>query len=126
LINVSGDPRYASPEMINNLYYGLRHDVWGLGVLAYFLFAGEFPFDGETTADICDMIISEEPNWDALKLRRVDSKIILLIKGMLIKDPSKRMTIRQVMSHELFQFLEKEDLKVKYSQILIPDPRITP
>lgn len=67
---------------------------------------------GETTEEICKKILNDTPDFEIFKERRVDSKILLLVKGMLIKEPSKRLTIRQVMAHELFQFLEKEEQKV--------------
>jgi serine/threonine protein kinase len=90
-------------------YYGLRHDVWGLGIVAYFLFAGHFPWDGETDVDICDAIIKEDLNIESLKDRKVDSKIIECINGMLLKDKNKRFTIRQVMSHKMFEAFHRQE-----------------
>jgi serine/threonine protein kinase len=99
--------------MIDYKYYGLRHDVWGLGILTYFLFAGQFPWDGENYIKTCDAIQKEPLNLDILKKRKVSSKIIDCIQGMLLKDPSKRLTIKQVMSHKMFQVFHKQDDKVK-------------
>ena len=101
--------------MILQQYYGLRHDVWGLGILCYVLFAGKFPFDGENVPEVCQKILNEDPHFEILRDKRVDTKIVNLIKGMLIKDPSERSTIRQVMSHKIFKILENEELKVKTS-----------
>ena len=112
-----GDAHYASPEMINNKYYGLRHDVWGLGIISYFLFAGQFPWDGENDLEICDAIIKEDLNIELLKDRKVDSKIIDCINGMLLKDPSKRLTIRQVMSHKMFETFHRKEKEVSVSFI---------
>jgi serine/threonine protein kinase len=94
--------------MIDYKYYGLRHDVWGLGILSYFLFAGQFPWNGENDLEICDAIQKEKLDLDILKKRKVDSKIIDCIRGMLTKDPSKRLTIRQVMAHKMFQAFHKQ------------------
>jgi serine/threonine protein kinase len=98
--------------MIDYKYYGLRHDVWGLGIITYFLFAGKFPWDGENDLDICEAIQKTPLDLDVLKKRKVDSKIIDCIHGMLLKDPSKRLTIRQVMSHKMFKAFHKEENKV--------------
>lgn len=98
--------------MINYKYYGLRHDVWGLGVLTYFLFAGKFPWDGENDIEICEAIIKNDLDLDCLRKRKVDSKIIDCIHGMLLKDPSKRLTIRQAMNHNMFKAFHKEEQKV--------------
>jgi serine/threonine protein kinase len=110
--NVLGNVRYASPEMILEKYYGLRHDVWGLGILCYVLFAGKFPFKGDTIPEICESILNDEPDFDLLRDRRVDTRIVSMIKGMLIKDPSKRSTIREVMANKIFSILELEESKV--------------
>ena len=107
--------------MLEEKYYGLRHDVWGMGVLAFFLFSGKFPFKGETNKNTFDDILNKSPDWELLKDRRIDSKIILLIRGMLEKDKNKRLTIRQVMNNTLFRYLSEQELKVKLNRILNMD-----
>jgi serine/threonine protein kinase len=104
---MKGDARYASPEMVNNLYYGLRHDVWGLGILTYFLFCGNFPYDGETDEEISEKIKNEEPDWEIFYKRHLNPKIISFMQGMLIKEPGKRFTIKQAMASPIFEYLEK-------------------
>ena len=41
-----GSPFYLAPEMITNQDAGNFTDFWALGVIAYKLFTGEFPFNG--------------------------------------------------------------------------------
>jgi serine/threonine protein kinase len=77
------------------------------------MFAGKFPWDGENDIEICDNIIKTDLDLDILKKRKVDSKIIDCIHGMLLKNPSKRLTIRQVMNHKMFTAFHKEEEKVK-------------
>jgi serine/threonine protein kinase len=98
--------------MLLKEYYGLRHDVWGLGILCYVLFAGKFPFTGDDINEICESVLNDEPDFDVLKDRRVDAKIVLMIQGMLIKDPSKRSTIREIMANKIFSILKHEESKV--------------
>lgn len=99
--------------MIKEQYYGLRHDVWGLGILSFFLFSGRFPFDEDSDEDNKKKILEAEPNWKLLEKRKLDPRILGLVQGMLIKDPSKRMTIRQVMANPLFEYMEKTEPKVR-------------
>ena len=99
--------------MVRNEYYGLRHDVWGLGILTYFLFSGRFPFDEDTDEDNIKRILNKEPDWGLLRKKKLDPRIIELIKTMLIKEPGKRATIRQIMSNKLFEFVEKTEPKVE-------------
>lgn len=105
--------------MIDYHYYGLRHDCWGLGILAYFLFAGVFPFEGETDLDICEEIRNKEPDWKILEKRDVPSSIIEWIKKLLLKDPSTRATIRQAMNSKIWDVLEKvkKEVKINYKEI---------
>ena len=112
ILGLKGDARYASPEMIQNKYYGLRHDVWGLGVLAFFLFTGHFPFNGENDFKICENILYSEPDWSLLGKRKIDLVIIQLIQEMLIKDPNERITIRNVMKYKIFYILKQSIDKV--------------
>jgi serine/threonine protein kinase len=95
--------------MIKKEYYGLRHDVWGLGVFTFFLFSGTFPFEGVSPGDTCDKVLNSEPDWSCFKERKIDNSIIKLIKGMLIKDPNKRLTIREIMKYHLFNDKKKAD-----------------
>lgn len=95
--------------MLQNKYYGLRHDVWGLGVLSFLLLAGKFPFTGENDSETCQQILEEEPDWNFLHERKISKTIIKLIQGMLHKDPNKRLTIRQVMNSKVFSMLDKNE-----------------
>lgn len=40
-----GDLYYQSPEMMYGRY-GIKADIWAVGVLLYFLLCGSMPFDG--------------------------------------------------------------------------------
>lgn len=103
--------RYASPEMFNNKYYGLRHDVWGLGILSFMILANEFPFDGKNEIEIKDQVLNKEPNWSLLEDKKISQPIIFLIQKMLIKDPSKRATIKQVINSKLLQGFKKKEYR---------------
>jgi serine/threonine protein kinase len=99
--------------MVKDQYYGLRHDVWGLGILSFFLFSGRFPFDEDSDEENKKRILEKDPDWTLLHNRNLDDRIIRLLQGMLEKDPGKRLTIKQVMANKLFQFMEKTESKVK-------------
>lgn len=99
--------------MVKDQYYGLRHDVWGLGILSFFLFSGRFPFDEDSDEENKRKILEKEPDWALLEERQLDPRIVRLVQGMLIKDPARRLTIRQVMGNRLFEFVEQEQAQAK-------------
>lgn len=102
--------------MIDHQYYGLRHDVWGLGVLTFFLFSGEFPFKGNTDAELMDNIQKKEPNWKLLKKRSISPLIIDFIRKMLIKIPGERATIKEVLKHRVIKTFKNPSKKDKGSK----------
>lgn len=42
-----GTPYYLSPEMINNIPYSFKSDIWSIGVVLYELCSLKPPFSGE-------------------------------------------------------------------------------
>lgn len=111
-VNILGDPAYCSPEMLDNLTIGFRNDVWALGVLFFLLVAGEMPFKGENEVEILDAIRNGEPNFHLLKERRINLKIVLLIKKMLKKKPADRITIDKVIKHKVFDRIKEGESQV--------------
>jgi serine/threonine protein kinase len=39
-----GSPHYTAPEVIYGLKYDGRCDVWSLGIIAYMILCGRYPF----------------------------------------------------------------------------------
>ena len=82
----------SPPEWINRRVYtaeGLT--VWSLGILLYNMLCGDIPFES-------DQEISEgRLVW--LKQLKLSSQVKELILGCLSVDPSKRMTLCEVLNH---------------------------
>eukprot|EP00927_Polykrikos_kofoidii_P082896 TRINITY_DN8362_c0_g1_i1.p1 TRINITY_DN8362_c0_g1~~TRINITY_DN8362_c0_g1_i1.p1 ORF type:complete len:1015 (+),score=208.26 TRINITY_DN8362_c0_g1_i1:139-3183(+) len=56
-----GTPTYMPPEVCNGMPYGIKADVWSLGVVFYELLALEQPFQGSNVAALVLKIITSEP-----------------------------------------------------------------
>ena len=56
-----GTPHYMSPEQAKGKLVDHRSDIYSLGVVFYYLIAGQVPFDGESAVSIGIKHISEEP-----------------------------------------------------------------
>ncbi|KAL0581434.1 hypothetical protein V5O48_000588 [Marasmius crinis-equi] len=94
-----GTTGYAAPEMLQcQRYLGPEVDIWSLGVILYCLLTGMLPFDDDDEAVMREKVILaefEDPEWLSDDARD-------LIKRILVKEPSKRLSIAQILSHPWF------------------------
>jgi serine/threonine protein kinase len=47
-----GTPIYMAPEIINDLPYNSKVDIWSIGVIAFIILSGRPPFFGKSREDI--------------------------------------------------------------------------
>ncbi|TDL26419.1 snf 1 [Rickenella mellea] len=95
-----GSPNYAAPEVIkiDGLYDGKAADVWSCGVILFVLLAGRLPFDSEDTNVLFERI--KRGHYQIPDYLSPEAKS--LIAGMLHIDPTKRLTVSEVMTHPWF------------------------
>lgn len=95
-----GSPNYAAPEVISgNLYAGAEVDIWSCGVILYALLCGTLPFDDESIPNLFKKIKS---GMYSLPTHLSQSSRDLILR-MLVVDPMKRITIKDVRKHQWFQ-----------------------
>ncbi|XP_043922539.1 tribbles homolog 1 [Protopterus annectens] len=120
-----GCPAYVSPEILNTTgsYSGKSADVWSLGVMLYTLLVGRYPFH------------DSDPSTLFTKIRRgqycipdeISPKAKCLIRSLLRKDPSERLTASEILLHQWFHavlepgYLDKE---IKNCDQTVPDIQI--
>ncbi|OIW12501.1 hypothetical protein TanjilG_04665 [Lupinus angustifolius] len=98
LHGVVGSPFYIAPEVLAGAY-NQAADVWSAGVIIYILLSGMPPFSGKTKSQIFESVTAaglkfpSEP-WDHISESAKD-----LIRGMLCKEPSQRLTAQEVLDH---------------------------
>jgi 5'-AMP-activated protein kinase catalytic alpha subunit len=101
LHTVCGSPLYASPQLLvlDGRHSLPANEVWALGVLLFGLVTGSMPFDDDNHAvlvrKICDaqFIVPEH----------VPTPIAKLLRGMLVADVRRRITIPQLAAHPLMR-----------------------
>ena len=109
-----GSELYAAPEILlserNHKYDGFLSDIWSLGVCFYFMMFYCFPFANNNDYDNFrinleneDLIIPEDNN--------ISPEFKDLIKRILNKEPSKRLTLNQIKQHNWVHLLDFNFMK---------------
>ncbi len=95
-----GTPGYVAPEILAGTSYGVAVDMWSIGVIAYILLCGYPPFYNDNQAELFRTIRSGKfdfppEDWDSISEDAKD-----LVRKLLVVDPRKRFTYRQVLQHK--------------------------
>ncbi|KAL3524230.1 hypothetical protein ACH5RR_017064 [Cinchona calisaya] len=93
-----GSPFYIAPEVLMG-GYDQAADVWSAGVILYILLSGIPPFWGKTKSRIFDAIRAANLRFPSNPWDYISYPAKELIKGMLCKDPSRRLSAQQVLDH---------------------------
>lgn len=95
-----GTPEYLAPEMIKKTGHNESVDIWAIGVLLFELLTGKTPFNANNDKNALYTAIRKiKINWpDDLDPLAKD-----LIGKILREDPSKRLSLDQILEHSWFQ-----------------------
>ena len=90
----AGSLKYMSPELlIGRTESTAGIDVWSLGIILHGLVTGNVPFRSSSKEELKKMIIEQEVKLNSKDIT-ISNECKDLIKRMLDKNPSKRITIR--------------------------------
>eukprot|EP01071_Lankesteria_metandrocarpae_P015117 Lankesteria_metandrocarpae@DN9338_c0_g1_i1.p1 len=95
LSRLCGSPHYVSPELVAR-HYKFSVDVWAIGVVVYLLTYGKYPFEGSDRNSIMKKVASQEPKFD----EGPSADLLDLLKGLLTRNPQKRLTPEQALAHK--------------------------
>ena len=102
-----GSPCYASPEIIKGLKYnGLAIDLWASGIILYSMLCGYLPFDDKNNDKLFRKILKckiEFPKKIVISENAKD-----LIRKILRPEPSKRITLDEILEHPFLIYGNKK------------------
>jgi 5'-AMP-activated protein kinase catalytic alpha subunit len=99
LVTPCGSPCYASPEMVSGKKYnGFKIDIWSTGIILYAMLCGYLPFEDKDNDLLFKKIL--ECKLDLPHHLSLLSKD--LIKKILVTNPDKRITIKEIKKHPFF------------------------
>jgi serine/threonine protein kinase len=109
---VAGTPAYMSPEQITGdvSQFGVRSDIFSLGVVFYELLVGECPFRSKSFVDLRREIRSITPKSPDYRLGRAAGALGLICMKCLAKRPADRFQTGKQLADDLnwWLTLEKE------------------
>ncbi|XP_051131179.1 calcium-dependent protein kinase 26-like [Andrographis paniculata] len=100
--DVVGSPFYVAPEVLFQ-HYGPQADVWSAGVILYVLLCGFPPFWGESEQEIFKEVLHGDIDFSSDPWPNISESAKDLVKKMLVRDPKRRITARQVLCHPWVQ-----------------------
>jgi len=97
LADATGTPAFMAPELCDGRaeFSGQLADVWALGATMFMLRFGQPPFIAGNIIHLYSKITSEPLVFTF----SISPSLQDLLENMLVKDPSKRFTLAQVMKH---------------------------
>ena len=108
---IVGPIYYIAPEVFKKKYNS-KCDLWSCGIILYILLTGVPPFGNEEDQIINEKIYEEQ--YDKNRLVNKSKECIDLIDKLLEKDPDKRISVEEALSHKWF---EKNKIKEKETDI---------
>lgn len=95
-------PSYVAREILSKSMapYTEKVDVWSLGVVYFMLFAGTPPFVGDTDFEILKKVKRGSFKFEPVSVwEKVVPEVKDLIKQMITKEPTERLSAEQVLAH---------------------------
>jgi serine/threonine protein kinase len=107
-----GSPGYVAPEVCLGQQYGPKVDVFGAGVVLYFMLSKEMPFsspDHDTAATMrrtvkCNLHLRRPP-WDGMT-----SPLRGMLRGLICKSTDDRLSSQAAMEHAWLQLPPQQPL----------------
>jgi tetratricopeptide (TPR) repeat protein/tRNA A-37 threonylcarbamoyl transferase component Bud32 len=87
---VAGTPAYMAPEVVLNIQFDERADIFSLGTVFYEMLTGQNPFRSDTAIATTARVVSHTPLPISETTPDFDSRLERILTRMMAKDPGER------------------------------------
>ena len=101
-MTVIGTPYYLSPEIISNIPYSYKSDIWSLGVLMYEMSTFKMPFDASSIKELASKI--QKGDFEKIDNKNYSKDLKQLIYDMLKVNPEKRPSTKDILGKFIIFF----------------------
>ena len=98
-----GTTEYMAPEVgeedddDEDVPYNEKCDIWSIGVITYFLLAGNPPFDAKTESQIIERVKNADYNFDDPIWNSISDNAKDFIRTLLTLDPNERPSAEEAL-----------------------------
>ncbi len=92
---ILGTAAYMSPEQAVGRPVDRRSDIFSFGTVLYEMLAGKRAFPGETTPDVLEAVVKNDPDWSALPAETPEY-LRRLLERMLVRQRAVRASGTQI------------------------------
>ncbi|XP_061659818.1 serine/threonine-protein kinase 36-like isoform X3 [Syngnathoides biaculeatus] len=119
--SIKGTPLYMSPELVAEKPYDHTADLWALGCILYEIHTGLPPFCADSIFHLGQLIVGDPIQWP----KSMSSTCMSFLKGLLIKDPQKRLSWPELLHHPFVadgvRVIQDTDVSSPLTATLDPD-----
>mmetsp|Transcript_29921 Transcript_29921/g.88966 ORF Transcript_29921/g.88966 Transcript_29921/m.88966 type:complete len:519 (-) Transcript_29921:688-2244(-) len=94
-----GTPGYVAPEILEGVKYGVKSDMWSIGVIVYILLGGYPPFIEENQRDLFRKIRKGQFEFHVEYWGQVSKGAKDLISALITVDPKKRLSAKEALQN---------------------------
>eukprot|EP01125_Pyxidicula_operculata_P019319 TRINITY_DN699_c0_g1_i1.p1 TRINITY_DN699_c0_g1~~TRINITY_DN699_c0_g1_i1.p1 ORF type:complete len:361 (+),score=55.91 TRINITY_DN699_c0_g1_i1:290-1372(+) len=97
---IVGTHNHLAPEMLMSEEYDYRVDIWAMGILAYVMLTGHYPFNISSSQDCtADQLLGLITKNEIKYPKYLSSDAVSFLKALLQKNPDDRITIDDIFLH---------------------------
>ena len=121
IAGVAGTPAFMAPELLvedSNIYDGPKVDLWSCGATLFMMVTGSPPWMSDDELQLARKVKNDElvfpSDWDR---KGYSPHLKNLIRELLVKDPNKRLSLMDTMTHDWVTEEDTDTLPITYANL---------